>query len=142
VKKSEKQASGGETHAQARESASPGQIACSGTTKAGEPCPSAATQRDGRCWWHSTLIDEATRKAARARGAAAFKASRTLSPADLSSAASARRLVEETINLVRRGLIPVTVANAVQRLVSTGLQANEQELGERIAEIERQLSGR
>ena len=64
----------------------------------------------------------------------------TFTPADLTTADSARALVEETINLARAGKLPTSTANAVSKLVAVGLRAAELKLAERIAEIERLLA--
>jgi hypothetical protein len=63
----------------------------------------------------------------------------TFSPADLTSADAARKIVEDTLDLVRRGKMPTSVANVVQKLVAVGLKANETKLAERIAALEERL---
>jgi hypothetical protein len=115
---------------------------CGAPTIRGGICTAPGTMADHHCPHHSTTVSAKTKRAWQERGRKNAMKSRgpiSVTAADLSSADKARALVEETLDLVRRGRMPTSIANVVQKLVSVGLKANEQRLAERIAALEERL---
>jgi hypothetical protein len=110
-------------------------VRCGAPTVRGGICTAPGTMPDRRCPHHSTTVSAKTKRTWQERGRKNAMKSRgpiSLTAADLSSAGKARALVEETLDLVRRGRMPTSVGNVVYKLVSVGLKANEQKLAEQL----------
>jgi len=118
---------------------------CGAPTVRGGVCTAAGNMADGRCPHHTTTVSEKLKKAWRQRGHAASMRARmpaTFTPADFASEEGARKVLEETANLVREGKLPVSVANAVSKIAGVAARLGELRLEEKLNELERQLAER
>lgn len=133
----------GEIRGPATKPARAARTTCSGTTRAGKPCPAPATN-GAWCYWHDPNVSDEVKRAARQRGRAAMVKARTpvsFTKADFSSEESARRVLEEAADLVRQGRLPVSVANAVTKMVAAAAKLGELKLAARLHELEERLRG-
>jgi hypothetical protein len=98
---------------------------------------------DGKCPHHTTTVSEATKTSWRRRGHAASMRARLpveFTPAAFDSEQSARRVLEETADLVRAGKMPTSVANAVSKLAGVAIRATELDVLRRLASLEKRLA--
>jgi hypothetical protein len=63
----------------------------------------------------------------------------TFTPASFESEKSARRVLEETADLVRQGKMPTSVANAVSKIAGVAARLGELRLAAKLAELEERL---
>jgi len=118
---------------------------CGAPTIRGGVCTAPGTFPDHRCPHHTTTVSEKTRRGWRQRGLAAQQRAKmptTFTAADFSTEEGARKILEETTNLVRQGKMPTSVANVVSKLAGTALKLAELKLVKRLGDLERQLAER
>ncbi len=115
---------------------------CAARTLDGLPCEAPALTCEPFCFHHSPAHAE-ERMLARRLGGKNAQARKVLPPGtlpvSLNSAADIRKLLSETVDQVRQGLISVSTANSVAYITSVALKLSELELSADVARMEKLL---